>query len=161
MAGNGYSGRLRYLLASGSPVVYYMGSWRGRMHEYFFSRMEPWVHYVPAWHPEHVVQVVRYLLDNPDVAEEIGRRGQAFVERFLTPDAVSCYFHYTWRALARKSSGVVTRMDGSMTVAAEWGVVREQYFRLTDLAQRAAAGQPTDDLVILPEYDYVPLSSPA
>lgn len=160
MAGNGYSGRLRYLLATGSPIVYYMGTERGLMHEYFFSRMEPWVHYAPAWHPDQMAEVARYLLDNTAVAEEMGRRGQAFALRFLAPDAISCYFHYMWRALARKSSGGVTRTGGSMRVPANTGDIIEQYMRLTTIARRAFKGDPYADVVLHQSEDFVPYIGP-
>lgn len=92
MAGNGYSARLKYLLATGSPVVYLTTTFRGNFMEYFTPALVPWVHYIPVYSGPILVQTVEWLLAHPDEAQRIGAAGQAFAQQYLMRPALACWW---------------------------------------------------------------------
>jgi len=92
LAGTGYSIRLKYLLATGSPVLVYVAKENGRWHEFYWRALIPWVHYVPLHHPDNLELLVRWLLDHPAEAARIGAAGQAYAREFLSHSSATCYW---------------------------------------------------------------------
>jgi hypothetical protein len=73
--GAGYSGRRKFLLHSGRPVLVVDGEFT----EYWAERLVPWVHYVPV--PDDgrsLFEVIRHLAGHPELARAIGRQGQRY-----------------------------------------------------------------------------------
>ena len=91
MSGNGYSARLKYLLLTGSPVIFLGGTFRGEIREFYTAALEPFRHYVPATQAT-LATVAAWVLENPVLAEAIGAAGAAFARKFLSPRAVSCWW---------------------------------------------------------------------
>jgi hypothetical protein len=90
LPGIGYSMRLPSLLATGRPVIAV-----DRVDEawYFFEDLRPFEHYVPAADTEEGVAAAwEWVRANRAKAEEIGRRGQAWVLANLTRDHIHCRF---------------------------------------------------------------------
>ena len=93
--GNGWMARLKYSLASGSPVVVLQaGLENGLWEEWFYHRMTPFVHYWPIRHVGELKSAVAYLLDHPARAAAIGAAGRAFVATQLGEEQVRCYWAY-------------------------------------------------------------------
>lgn len=111
MSGNGYSARLKYLLATGSPVVYLTTTRRGNLMEYFTPALVPWVHYIPVYSGPILVQTVQWLLARPDEAQRIGAAGQAFVQEYLMRPALVCWWASLFALYAQRLA------DGQSEVA--------------------------------------------
>ena len=73
--GAGYSGRRKFLLHSGRPVLVIDGEYS----EYWAEELMPWVHYVPiAPDGQGLFEVIGHLARHPHLAERIGRQGQQY-----------------------------------------------------------------------------------
>ncbi len=73
--GNGYSGRRKFLLHAGRPLLVVDGEFT----EYWAERLVPWVHYVPvADHGHNLFETIEHLRQNPGLCEVIGRQGQLY-----------------------------------------------------------------------------------
>ena len=94
ISGNGVATRLPYLLASGSPVIYFSATSKGQMYLFYMRDLIPWVHYVPMAHENQLIPLTEWLLDHPVEARAIGEAGQRFVREYLTRDGILCY----WRS---------------------------------------------------------------
>jgi len=81
--GNGYSGRLKYLLWSHRPVIIV-----DRPHkEYFFEFLEEWKHYIPVKRDlSDLIEKTQWCLTNYFKAQEIAYE---FSKKYLTRNA--CY----------------------------------------------------------------------
>jgi hypothetical protein len=84
--GQGYSGRLKYLLWSHRPVLLV-----DRPHqEYFFPYLEKWVHYIPVERDlSDLVEKTLWCINNMEKAKEIAENAYAFSKIHLTREA--CY----------------------------------------------------------------------
>lgn len=84
IGGNGYSGRLKYLLWSGRPLLYVE-----RDHiEYFNAYLKPNVHYIPVKQDlSDLVSQTEWVVNNPEKASEIAQNAVEFASEFLTHDA--------------------------------------------------------------------------
>jgi hypothetical protein len=82
--GHGYSGRLKYLLHSGRPLLLIE-----RPHkEFFYEFMKPWVHYIPVDRDlGNLVKMVKWTQANYKRALEIGAAGQSFAQIYCTREA--------------------------------------------------------------------------
>lgn len=103
-AGNGYTARLKYLLATGSPTIVMMSTLRGSMEEFFVRAMTPYVHYVPVYSGPMVVRATQWLLDHPQEAAAIGAAGRAFVTQYLSRPALTCWWASFFHAYAARSA---------------------------------------------------------
>jgi len=84
--GNGYSGRLKYLLWSHRPLLLVDRSHK----EYFYEHLIPWTHYVPVRQDmSDLVEKTQWILDNYDAACTIAANAREFSKTHLTRDA--CY----------------------------------------------------------------------
>jgi len=107
LPGNTYSGRTHYLFATGSPVLYVLGSpdWSGgrmeRWYQFFYPLLVPFVHYWPVSTVEQLAPATEYLLAHPDVAERIAANAASFLREHLMPDKVDCVWLYYAHALGR------------------------------------------------------------
>jgi len=84
--GNGYSGRLKFLLWSNRPLLVV-----DRPHkEYFFEHLKEWVHYIPVKRDlSDLVEKTQWCLENYDQARVIADNAVQFSKAFLSRDA--CY----------------------------------------------------------------------
>ncbi len=79
--GKGYSGRLKLLLHSGRPVLVQERPWR----EWFWDSLVPMKNYVPVRRDlSDLVAKARWVQQNPQKAEQIGRAGRDLARRLLT-----------------------------------------------------------------------------
>ncbi len=84
--GNGYSGRLKYLLWSHRPVLLV-----DRPHkEYFFEFLQEWVHYIPVKRDlSDLEEKTTWCINNYSKAQEIAENAYEFSKKYLTREA--CY----------------------------------------------------------------------
>ena len=82
--GNGYSGRLKYLLWSHRPLLLV-----DRPHkEYFFEFLEEWKHYIPVKRDlSDLVEKTQWCLTNYCKALQIAENAFEFSKKYLTRDA--------------------------------------------------------------------------
>lgn len=167
LSGNGYSARLKYLLATGSPVVYLMSSDFGRQYEWFLPVMRPGIQYLPVYSPKELVDAIRFLLANPQTAKAMGAAGQAFVRQRLLSPSVHCWWRRFFHSLAPKLAQPIQRMHQS--VAIPWDSTFEQtvglWRRLYTSFRKLPAGSWANltarhpavaDAGFLPEDDFYP-----
>lgn len=82
--GRGYSARLKVLLFSGRPVLMQERPWE----EFFFSGLEPFVHYVPVKRNfEDLEERIRWCRKHPHRCGEIAANALAFARENLTRKA--------------------------------------------------------------------------
>lgn len=84
--GNGYSGRLKYLLWSHRPVIII-----DRPHkEFFFKYLKEWEHYIPVKQDlSDLIEKTEWCLNNYDKAKIIAENAYQFSKTYLTREA--CY----------------------------------------------------------------------
>ncbi len=84
--GNGYSGRLKFLLWSHRPVLIV-----DRPHkEFFFEYLREWEHYIPVKRDlSDLIEKTKWCIDNYDQALKIAENAYNFSKLYLTRDA--CY----------------------------------------------------------------------
>ena len=77
IAGNGYSGRLSYLLFSNRPLLFVE-----RDHvQYFVKDLEPYVHYVPVKRDlSDLIHQIQWMKNNEEKCKEIARNAQDFAK---------------------------------------------------------------------------------
>jgi hypothetical protein len=82
--GNGYSGRLKYLLWSHRPVLLV-----DRPHkEFFFEYLKEWEHYIPVKRDlSDLIEKTIWCMTNPDEANKIAENAYKFSQTFLTREA--------------------------------------------------------------------------
>ena len=82
--GGGYSGRLKYLMHSGRPVIVV-----DRVPKEFFYRfMKAWEHYIPVENDlSDLLEKTRWIIDNYEEAAQIGANGKEFASYYLTRDS--------------------------------------------------------------------------
>ena len=93
------SGRSSVLLLTGAVNLKYHGCGMGYFARY--GDLQPWVHYVPI-KPDlsDLLDTIRYLRANDDMAREIGQRGRAFALANFSTEALDCYIADFVRRLA-------------------------------------------------------------
>jgi glycosyltransferase involved in cell wall biosynthesis len=86
------------LFASGRPVVVASRTFESWF--YWDTTLKPWVHYIPGGSsPESILRAVKWTVENPGRAEEIGRAGQAYAKEMLTYDcALKRYAKLLWQS---------------------------------------------------------------
>lgn len=84
--GNGYSGRLKFLLWSHRPVLLV-----DRPHkEFFFKHLKEWEHYIPVKRDlSDLLEKTKWCINNYDKALAIAENAYNFSKQYLTRDA--CY----------------------------------------------------------------------
>lgn len=82
--GNGYSGRVKFLLWSRRPLLLV-----DRPHkEYFFEYLKEWIHYVPVKRDlSDLVEKTRWCLENYEKARQIAINAYIFSMKYLTREA--------------------------------------------------------------------------
>jgi hypothetical protein len=83
--GNGYSGRLKYLLWSHRPVIIV-----DRPHkEFFFEFLKEWEHYIPVKRDlSDLIEKTKWIIDNYEKAKKISENAYNFSKLYLTRNAV-------------------------------------------------------------------------
>lgn len=91
--GAGYSGRIPLLLASGRPVILV-----GHPQEAWFywdGTLIPWTHFIPCGVQNgdslsfyEIETAINWTFENRTEAENIGKQGQQYAQKYLTRDAV-------------------------------------------------------------------------
>ena len=121
--GNGWMARLKYALATGSPVVMLQaGRDNGLWTEWWYPLLRPYVDYWPIQNVRELPRAVRYLLDHPAEAEAIGRNGQGFVAQRLSETAVRCYWAYYLHFLGTRFKRGGVRVDRRMMLVPDSSV---------------------------------------
>ncbi|XP_017102097.3 O-glucosyltransferase rumi [Drosophila bipectinata] len=95
--------RLRHILLCRSLVLHVGDQWQ----EFFYAQLKPWVHYVPVASNasvEDIADLLRYLHQHDDLAEEIAERGHQFVWTHLRMADVHCY----WSKLLQEYAKLLT-----------------------------------------------------
>jgi hypothetical protein len=96
LEGRGYSARLKILLFSGRPVFIQERPWR----EFFFDRLEPYVHFVPVKHDlSDLSSQLDWAEANPDTCSAIASRAQALASEHLTRQAAIAYVRRTIQSM--------------------------------------------------------------
>ena len=81
--GGGYSGRLKYLMHSGRPVIIVERVPK----EFFYPFMKPWEHYIPVENDlSDLLEKTRWIIENYEEAAQIGANAKQFAEKYLTLD---------------------------------------------------------------------------
>lgn len=103
LEGRSFSGRGKYLLNCRSVVISHALIWR-EAHHAALESTGPDANYVEVDREfTDLDRKMRYLLDNPEVAERIANNAvRTLRDRYLTPAAESCY----WRELIRQYASV-------------------------------------------------------
>lgn len=83
IGGQGYSGRLKYLMFTKRPILYVERRYR----EWFNDEMVPWVHYVPVA-PDlgDLLAKAQWLFDNLEKAREIAQAAFEFAMNYFIED---------------------------------------------------------------------------
>lgn len=82
--GNGYSGRLKYLLWTLIPLLFVDRPYK----EYFFEFLEEWKHYIPVKRDlSDLVEKTELCLLNYSRAQEIAKNAYEFSKKYLTREA--------------------------------------------------------------------------
>ncbi|XP_075703373.1 protein O-glucosyltransferase 1 [Rhinoderma darwinii] len=93
--------RLKHLFLCGSLVFHVGDEWQ----EFFYHRLEPWVHYVPVNQDlSDVRELLEFVKANDEEARRIAERGRQFVSEHLRMEDVSNY----WRSLLTRYSPLLT-----------------------------------------------------
>ncbi|KAJ8246691.1 hypothetical protein GJAV_G00254330 [Gymnothorax javanicus] len=81
--------RLKHLFLCGSLVFHVGDEWL----EFFYPQLRPWVHYIPVRQDLFDLrELLQFVKENDDVAQEVARRGQDFIMEHLRMEDVSCYW---------------------------------------------------------------------
>ncbi|XP_038224580.1 protein O-glucosyltransferase 1 isoform X3 [Dermochelys coriacea] len=93
--------RFKHLFLCGSLVFHVGEEWL----EFFYPQLKPWVHYIPV-KPDlsDVRELLQFVKENDDVAQEISERGHQFIMDHLQMKDVSCY----WETLLTEYSKALT-----------------------------------------------------
>jgi hypothetical protein len=85
IGGNGYSGRLPYLLFSNRPLLFVE-----RDHvQYFVKDLEPYVHYVPVKRDlSDLIHQIQWMKNNEEKCKQIARNAQDFAETNFTREKI-------------------------------------------------------------------------
>jgi hypothetical protein len=93
--GNGYSARIKWLLATGRPLFIVDRT----VVEHWHESLQPWVHYVPvAADLSNLIENHSLLEADPHLYEAIGRNGRQFATDYLTVEAQLCHTAETVRS---------------------------------------------------------------
>ena len=79
--GNGYSARIKWLLATGRPVFIV----EREIVEHWHEELEPWTHYIPVAHDLSDLLANHHRVDSdPEFYDVIGQNGRRFAAEHLT-----------------------------------------------------------------------------
>ncbi|XP_037552281.1 protein O-glucosyltransferase 1 [Nematolebias whitei] len=93
--------RLKHLFLCGSLVFHVGDEWQ----EFFYPQLRPWVHYIPVKQDlSDVRELLRFVQENDEAAQEIATRGQEFILNHLRMEDVTCY----WERLLTEFSQLLT-----------------------------------------------------
>lgn len=96
LGGQGYSGRLKYLLFSRRPVIMAERNFV----EYFHDDLRPWIHFVPAkMDLSDIVEKVRWTLDNKKEAREIAENALNFAAESFKEERLLERVRDVWEAM--------------------------------------------------------------
>jgi hypothetical protein len=106
--------RYKYLLCMDGMTCTYPGYfWRLKSnscvfkvdspnYEWFYKKLEPWVHYVPVKHDlTDLIENILWAQKNDDEAKKIAQNGKKFAETYLTKEM---YLFYTYKVLLKWAS---------------------------------------------------------
>jgi len=81
IGGNGYSGRLKFLLYSKRPLLIV----DRRYIEYFHTDLKPYVHYVPVkLDLSDLIEKIQWIIKNPEAANQIAQNAFKFAQKKFT-----------------------------------------------------------------------------
>ncbi|KAG8431545.1 hypothetical protein GDO86_018333 [Hymenochirus boettgeri] len=88
---------MKHLFLCGSLVFHVGEDWQ----EFFYHRLEPWVHYVPVSQDlSDLRELLQFAEENDEEMKKIAERGQQFITQFLRMEDVSQY----WKSLLSQYS---------------------------------------------------------
>lgn len=94
--------RFPYLLAGNSLVL----KQDSPFYEHFYSKLEPWTHYVPLKRDlSDVVEKVQWAREHDEEAQVIVRNAQQFVRENILPKDIFCYIARMLTEYARRQKG--------------------------------------------------------
>jgi hypothetical protein len=80
---------------------------------FYFSGLQPWLHYVPIQHDDDVLHIVETERRTPGFFAPVAQAGRAFACRFLTREALMCYTAALLRLYARWHGGELVPTAGT------------------------------------------------
>lgn len=93
--------RMKHLFLCGSLVFHVGDEWQ----EFFYHRLEPWVHYIPASQDlADLRELLEFVKVNDEEARGIAERGRRFISEHLRMEDVSNY----WRSLLTRYAPLLT-----------------------------------------------------
>uniref|UniRef100_A0A8D0AY82 Protein O-glucosyltransferase 1 n=1 Tax=Salvator merianae TaxID=96440 RepID=A0A8D0AY82_SALMN len=93
--------RFKHLFLCGSLVFHVGEAWQ----EFFYPQLKPWVHYIPVRSDlSDVRELLQFVKENDDVAQEISKRGHQFITDHLRMEDIYCY----WERLLKEYSKALT-----------------------------------------------------
>jgi hypothetical protein len=98
--GNGWSGRLKFLLWSHRPLIIV-----DRPHkEYYFQYLKEWEHYIPVKRDlSDLVEKTQWIMDNNEKALEIANNAYEFAKVHLTRNACLAYLDKAIRNITKNN----------------------------------------------------------
>ena len=90
LRGVSYSGRLKYLLSCGSVVIIV----KNNFEEFYYHKLPGNVLFTANEStPNELLQIVKDLENDEERQQKLAKSVQAFVETFLSQDAIHCYMY--------------------------------------------------------------------
>lgn len=119
LEGNTFSGRLKYLLLCGSPVIFVkLNGWE----EFWYHLLQHQENILLLEKSDDVLlmNTTKYLLENPERASRIGINGQNTVLKYLNEQAIICYMRNVLLAYSRLIDYQVTKRDHATDFFSNW-----------------------------------------
>ncbi len=116
MDGNGPSpARIAIGLKSNCILMHYVTE----HNLYYFAGLQPWVHYLPIYQDEDVLQLIEHERKNPGFYRFVALEGKNFAENYLTPFGVMYYTCQLLRSYERLFDDAVEK-GGKTSRLAHW-----------------------------------------
>ena len=107
IGGNGYSGRLKYLLFSKRPLLLVDRNYI----EYFYNDLIPYVHYIPVnMDLSNLLEQVEWMKLNDDKCTEMANNAFEFAMNYFTEDKLLERIHYVYQNICMNSPSTMLRM---------------------------------------------------
>jgi len=130
--------RFPYLLAGNSVVLKQESSY----YEHFYKDLKPWVHYVPVKRNlKDVVDTIRHLKENDDLAQKISRAGAEYTRQKLMANDVFCYHVKVFTEFAKRAEEAPLVREGMEEVKRDKNEHRELPCECLRTGEHDANGQ--------------------
>lgn len=108
--------RFKHLFLCGSLVFHVGQDWI----EFFYPAMVPWYHYIPVASDaskEDLTDLLQFARNHPDIAQQIARQGQEFVEQNLRMEDIECYWVRLLRLYSSKLAFIPSKNQDLISVS--------------------------------------------